>query len=682
VVRVEAEHGQKTGGAKNYVGRVIADIDVPEGASGDIDVGTIELKQGTTIKGRLTDIDGNPAPGIEVFAMPSNSHDGSAEAEGMSDTMGYFIIYGVDPEVPYYDLIAAERPDMFEEWGKLVQWGEKRKYNVQPGATDVDLTLIRATASVSGTLTIPASVDFMLPFKGEGEEFPATLILLQRKGTIYSDVLDGIEAMSVPAPSGTTTTTYSIDNIAPGRFKVIVMNYGLPTKIIDNVVIEEGRNTLDIEWETAGYEVSGSLAKVTGGYPSSADISGVVCMNMSDQSLTFGMLTQEADGTYSAYEVPGLAAGHTYQLVFYKESGYDDMPDIIASGDPFSVSADLADHDAIIDRNMTPILMVQAIQNSDDAGIIDIGIFSTGYLVDRSISVVSAVPDTTSTAGELFVQTGSGTLGNVILSRDKRTIRTGYSIGSDDSDVELILAVHYGDDATTLVQTINFNVHTLAKNTDSVSAYLSGKVKLGNGDATQIYFPAGSLSTSDDGKAFITIEKSDEEPGALEGSSRSLAASRGLFARSATRSLPDGVTSAGDQYDFSYTAAGAGATATQVNAVTVQIQYDPDLVSDIDELQVMHLVNGQWVQESTHRTIDADNHTITVDVDSLSPFVAASVAGSGDSSSGSGGGAGGCFISSSQPNKINNPLVFGSLLTIIGLLLAIGNLTRKEEYIK
>ena len=289
------------------------------------------------------------------------------------------------------------------------------------------------------------------------------------------------------------------------------------------------------------------------------------------------------------------------------------------------------------------------------------------------------MPTENSTGGELFVSAGSGTLDNVRLSGDKRTIRAQYTKGVGDSDVALLLAVHYGDDATTLLQTIGFNVNTIAKNSDSVSIFMSGQVKLGNGDATQIYVPVGSLDTSDDGKVIVTIEKSDEEPGALEGQSRSLADTRGIFARTAVQSLPENVISASRQYDFSYEAAGDNATATQVSAVTVQIQFDPDLIDDIDELQVMHLVDGDWVQESTNRTVDTDNHTITVDVTSLSPFLAATVAGSGesDSGSGAGGGGGGCFVSSTMPNaRINTPAL-GAMLALFVLLFSLRGLTRQ-----
>ena len=673
VVRVEAEHGRKSGGAKNYIGKVIAGIDIPEGANGDIDVGTIELRQGTTITGRLVDSDGNPIPGVELFAEPSDAHDGSAEAEGISDTNGYYTLFGVDPDVQYYDVIAAERPSMFDEWGKQVEWGEKRKYNVAPGSEDVNFTLVRATASLSGNITIPAGSSFAMPFKDDGFSYPATHILMQRKGVIYSDMLDGIEGMSIPAGEGATTTTYTIDHITPGTYKVIFMNYGLPTQVVDDLVVADGDNTRNVTWESAGHTVSGGLSLATGGYPTSADISGVVCMNTDDQSITFGSLSETADGSYPAYEVPGLAQGTTYQLVFYKESGYDETPEIYTAGVPFTVSGDLADNDAVINRNSEPVLMAQAIQNSDDSTRINLGIFSTAYLVDRSIEVVDQAPTAADTTGMIFVQSGAGSLENVTLSGDKRTIRATYAKASGDDDVTVILAVHYGDEATTKLKTVSFNVNTLAVNSDAINVFLSEQVRLGNGDASQIFIPAGSLDTSDDGKAIITIEKSSEVPGSFDGAALNTVRHLGVFARSAVRALPEESTAAGDQYDFSYTAANTGANASQVGTVTVQIQYDPERVDDIDELQVMHLVGDTWQVEETNRTVDEENHTISADATSLSPFLAAVVRSDGESSGGSsgssgggGGGGGSCFIGTLDSQAGN---ALGILLPVLTLVI-------------
>jgi hypothetical protein len=158
-----------------------------------------------------------------------------------------------------------------------------------------------------------------------------------------------------------------------------------------------------------------------------------------------------------------------------------------------------------------------------------------------------------------------------------------------------------------------------------VSIYMAAQVQLGNGDATQVYIPAGSLETSDKGKVQATIEKSTEEPGALSLSRACLseALSRGAFARSALASLPSGVTAAGNQYNLSVVAANEGATVEQKAAVTVQIEYDPDKVSSIDDLNVWHLIGSTWAKEATNRGVDTANNIISVEVTSLSPFISA-----------------------------------------------------------
>jgi hypothetical protein len=635
--------GNKTGGAKNYVGAVIAGIDIPEGATGDIDVGTIKLKEGTTIQGRITDSNGDPIPGVEVFAFPSDPHDGDIEGEGVSDTNGYYTVYGIDPDIEYWDMIAAERPEMFDDWGKQIEWGEKRKYNVAPRSIDVDFVLGAATASLSGTVTIPAEAEFMLPFKGEGEEFPATYVIMQRKGVVYGDVLDGIEGMTAPQSSAATESLYLIDNIEPGVYKIFFMNYGLPTQVFDNVEISEGSNTLDVTWTSTGYTVSGSVVLSTGGYPSSSDISGVVCMNAADQTLIFGQLTEEADGTYSAYEVPGLASGQTYELAFYKDSGLDDMPDIFPVGQVTVNGADITDNTATITRNAEPFLMVQAVQDPDDDSIYRIGIFSTTYLVDASISVVGDLPTTDSTAGELYIQTGGGTLSAVSLSGDKRNISATYTKDAGDTTVELVLAVHYGNNATTKVVTLSFNVNSVASNGDVVNTYTAGQVKLGNGDGSQVYIPAGAID-ADGEKVSVNIEKSAVEP-VVEGLLLSSSVpGLGAFAASTATPLPNGVTAAGDQYDISVSSVGS-ATVTFNSTVTIQIQYDPARVSDTNDLNVFHYTGGAWRLENTNRTLDTENNTISVEVTSLSPFIVGEGTPEGGTIPTGSSSGGGCFVS-------------------------------------
>ncbi len=705
-------HGEKTSGAKNYVGKIIAGIEVPAGATGNIDIGTIRLVEGITIKGLLTDSHGDGIGGVDVAAMPSDTHDGTAEARGMSDADGNYTVYGIDPNVTYYDLIAAEKSSMFDDWGRRVQWGERYAYNVQPSETDsstgrtvgADFTLAQATSTLTGTITIPTGSTFEMPFD-DAEDFPVCHILLQRKGVLVKDMMDGIEGMSSPTPEGVLTASYTIRDLEPGDYKMLVMNYGLPT-IEDEVTVAEGTTTKNVTWTSAGYTMSGSVRLSTddgGGYPSTSDISGVVCMDAANQNITFGRLTQQADNTYSAYTVPGLASGSTYQLAFYKDGGRDGTPDIYTAGSAQTVTTDIS-YDATLSRNTVPILMVQAVKASGT--VINVAIFSTSYLVDDSVD--AGTPALDSTAGLLGVTTGNGTLSSVSLSGDKRQISATYTVGAGDSDVTLNLAVHYGDDATLLTYTVDsqpvlpsfiFNVNNIT-NSSVVNTYMAGQVKLGNGDPAQIGVPAGAFETgtcsdttyvtkatcetasktwtpSSVAKVNVTVEK-DESGAALAAllgrapMSEAEAAKRGVFARAVLTALPTDVTAAGDLYDFSASAANVGDAVDQKAAVTVLIPYTAG--TDTDNLYIYHLVDGasSWTKEETSRVIDTDNNTITAEVTSLSPFLAAvasddSSSSSSSSSSGSGGGS--CFIDSAASGPVT-PLAGMAQVAIMVTLVA------------
>ncbi len=108
-----------------------------------------------------------------------------------------------------------------------------------------------------------------------------------------------------------------------------------------------------------------------------------------------------------------------------------------------------------------------------------------------------------------------------------------------------------------------------------------------------------------------------------------------------------------------------------MGVVTLQVQYDPSRVSDIDQIQVLHLVNGQWVAESTNRTVDTENYTISVDVTSLSQFLAAEVSSAADVVSSrdiSSGGGGSCFINSAQTKPIGFNIIL--LVMVLAMVLA------------
>jgi hypothetical protein len=146
----------------------------------------------------------------------------------------------------------------------------------------------------------------------------------------------------------------------------------------------------------------------------------------------------------------------------------------------------------------------------------------------------------------------------------------------------------------------------------------------------------------------VTIEKSTAEP-AVEGSpSLSNNPGLGVFLESTNTALPDGVTAAGDQYDFTAAAVGSGDVAV-VGTLTVLLQYDAEEVTDEDDLNVYHYIGGEWTLEETNRTLDAENDTISVEVTSLSPFVVGEGAPASTPATVDGtNGSSGCFISTTM----------------------------------
>ncbi len=620
IIVIQAEHGRKKKGAKNYINRVIAGVEAPEGVTGDINIGTVRLREGSVITGRLTDSDGEPIPGVDVSAVPTDAHDGVGESTGVSDDKGYYTIYGIDPNVAYYDLIAAERPWLFEDWGKKVIWGEERRYNVRPGKIDpatnctekADFVLTRATASLNGTIAIPDSARFMIPFASEdGASYPAAYILLRKKGVPYKDMLEGIEGMTMPAPEDLKTAKYRIDNIAPGTYKIIFMNYGLPRAEINNITFEAyEEKTLNTVWDDDFYKISGALALSGGGYPSTADISGVVCMDLRERSVIFGRLTREADGSFSSYETPGLSGNALYQLIFYSDSGIDDTPEIFPVGDPFTTGYADKTRDAIIARDPEPALIFRAYPDHDNSDIVHIGVFSTTYLTDNEIDATQTEPNESTTAGGIYLKNGGGTLENITFGANRRRILADYRKSPGDERVDVTVCVHYGEKAAAKLETLSFNADTAALNSHRVSPYISDQATLGGGDPTRIYIPSGAIETTGGANLTVSIEKTKAD----------LSLER--RAGSSTTNIPAGITPASDIYEVSAKETGSGKTPVYKGLMTLQIEYDPAKVKDISRLNVFRRHNGVWTKETAGRSVDAKNTVISVEVDGLSTFIA------------------------------------------------------------
>ena len=307
IVRVEYS-GSSTSNV-NYADASIFGVSVT--GTDSFDLGTIKLNQGTTISGRITS-GGAGIPNMLVVAKPTDSKYGKASAEAKTDSDGYYTISGIDPEKPYWKVIAAVRPDAWDFMAQQPDYGEEVLNNVAPGAENIDFTLTAANATLAGTITIPDGKTFSLPFSMGDYPMPSALILLQKKGRVYAQPMDGLQVMS--NPSNGTTATYNVSHLTPGTYRIMVVCNGVSTYINPSLTIGEGSNTLNVELP-AGATVSGSVTKADGSYPTTNDLDLPVAMNLLNGELVFGTFTKDSGtGQISAYSISGLKPGYEYRV--------------------------------------------------------------------------------------------------------------------------------------------------------------------------------------------------------------------------------------------------------------------------------------------------------------------------------------------------------------------------------
>ncbi|MEA3224246.1 MAG: hypothetical protein U9P49_13925, partial [Thermodesulfobacteriota bacterium] len=589
------------------------------------DVGTIKLKKGSTISGRVTNSIGEGLPNIEVEAEFMDEKYGEILLESTTDPDGYYTIKGVDPDVAYYEVDAGIRPDPWEMMMQPCGYGEEMKLNITPGSQNVDFVLYETTASLTGTITKPAeSTAFAPPFNDEGMDFPVAFIVMQKKGVPVSDPMDGIEAMSNPSKGD--STTYLVDNLVPGTYKVSVYSNGLCTYVNNSLEIQAGSNTLDITL-TEGATVSGTVTKPDGTHPTTTDIEEVVAMNAS-QELVFGTFTKDpATGGILSYEIKGLKTGAEYHVALVSP-GNEGPGDIYvqattvtpnAATDSFPLNAVMAE--------TAPTFMMTA---TKAGSAVNISIFSTAHLMDATADDMVEKADA-----------NTGIISNALLSPDKMMISFTYTPATDESSLAFTLTAHYGADYTQAQASYTIDLTVDGANQGMVNNFMGGKVGMGGGDASGICFEPGDIEDDGDGKTVVDVTNSEVGAGG-ESVAGSIFAAGVVIAPEATDALPSWATAVSKQYDFEI---GADAIADG-QSVSVTLQYTG---SDTDNLHVLHYTGGAWQVEATNPSIDTINKTISVDVTSLSPFVAATGTEPGDDSGSTplysgGSSGGGCFV--------------------------------------
>ncbi|MBN2298981.1 MAG: carboxypeptidase regulatory-like domain-containing protein [Deltaproteobacteria bacterium] len=641
--------------------------------SSTFDIGTIKLKQGTTISGMVTDINGDPLANIPVEAEAMDSKYGSILLESKTGTDGYYTITGVDPDIPYYEVDAGIRPD---PWEAMMMphcgYGEEVRLNVAPGADDVDFELRATTATLTGTITVPEGSVLAPPMGGEEMSMPVAFIILQRKGLPCDDPMDGIEAMSNPqgedgSGDPLTSVTYSVNNLVPATYRMMVMSNGLCTYLNESLTIAAGTNELDVTL-VEGATVSGTVTKPGGETnPTTSELEMPVAMS-ANQELVFGSFTYDpSTGEISAYEINGIKPGIVYYVALVSPG--EDGPGKIYVQDSTITAADASDSltlNAVMEEG-APTFMLKALKSGSS---VRLEIFSTSHLKDETAAEIISAPE------------ALGTISNLLLSPDKMMISFTYTPAEGETALAFTISAHYGADNTLVEQNFSLNLSANSANQGLVNSIMGGTVNLDGGDASGISMPAGSIDDDGGDGTLVQVTKADLDAGA---ESEAIAAEEAdgtiVICPEATDDLPSWATAVSLQYDFDLN----GDSVAEGQSVTVTLQYDEG--ADTDELNVLHYVDSEWVVEETNKTIDTVNRTISVDVTSVSPFIAAEGTDSEDTPDTDntlallamgGSDGGGCFVDTARSSD-NIPLVFLVFLAVIGFMKPLTRLINRKH---
>jgi hypothetical protein len=305
---------------------------------------------------------------------------------------------------------------------------------------------------------------------------------------------------------------------------------------------------------------------------------------------------------------------------------------------------------------------------------VNICIFSTTHLRDTSASEMISLTD------------GAGSLSNLMLNGDRTLLSFTYTPSTGESEFSFSVVAHYGADYTQVLQPYTIDLGVLSANQGLVNTFMGGNVSLGEGDASGVYFEPGDIDDANgDEESVVDVTKSDVGAVGDESARFSFASlfgyanllgpmamgSENIIRPEVSTDLPATATARSKQYDFSI---GADSIASG-QTVTVTLQYDEG--TDTTRLKVYHYTGGAWVEENTGRFVDTVNRTISAEVTSLSPFVAAedssipsgSLPGTGgttDTPTDSSGG-GGCFIGTAGSGNLLGLMLFIGLMTLIAL---------------
>lgn len=594
-----------------------------------VDLGTVELKQGLSLKGTVHDTDGNPLPNIQVRARrAAMSTDGDEEPSTYTDALGQFLLKGLDATAKAYHVTAAPRPWLTENrppagYGAVT----KRAVDVtQTPLPELDFELTAANASLSGAVLTADGGALGFPENDDKlQGYPVAAIYMSRQGSGGS----GDNPLGDITEATRLDGTFSIANLVPGTYNITIMSRGYkPNK--QTLKIVAGANTLPTVTLAKGGSVTATLRKPDGSAVNTDEVEFAVAATSDLGTILFGQIeNDETTRNITQIAFSGFETGKTYSLLLFDPNENIMTP---PEGRSLVFSTDTEEKTLTLTyQPSAPNAFAQVRRVGTDAQI--------DFYLSRPLR--NTTEDDDAATSLISIVSGGGTITEASISDDRRQFSATYSPASGEETATLRLSAYTADvNAQTgaefqLVKSVVLRFGQRSTAEKNISPVLGGEITLAtvDSDPSGVDLPANALRETDgsadvDASYEISFTATDDAS-QVAGSPRLGAQGiTRMMARGASAYVPEvyeamraarAAASVNPLSSFYSVLLPAGVSHTLNQSATLTLQYSNG--ADPDQINIYFFDGTKYLIENRNRLVDTVNRTISVSVSHFSTFV-------------------------------------------------------------
>ncbi|TBR20025.1 hypothetical protein EPO15_13710, partial [bacterium] len=487
------------------------------------DLGVVRLRAAASVSGTLLDAAGSPVQGVPVEAR-SKAASGAGRRptpRALSDAAGRFTLGGLDPDAPFYDVVAAARSE--EPGSPTPVWDEARVGGVDVRSTvTVSITLTPALLAAAGRVASADGSALYAPSDG-ALPVPGARLWVQKEGTTASGgPLGGLSVLT--APDG----TFRVGGLSGGGYLVTAAAQGHAPKTV-SVRLSASDAALGTLTLARGAQLSGGLVHPDGSRPGEDEVTRVYAATPDLAELLPGELVHDAAGrAVVGYRVSGFAAQKTYRLVLVSADTELQTPPEAAAL-VFASTAEVRALDVVF-KSPAPRVTAKS-RRSGSTFLVD---FQSSHPLR---SLTSADDDA---AALVATAAARGTLSSAVLSADRRRVSAVYTPGVGESSFTLRFSARSAlrdpeaaDGSQFLVVSSVAFFAGLDGTHQTRLPNLTGGSLAVEGDPGRLDLPKGAFLADASSTVAVALRRSDE----LLLGARALAAAGTPAAEAVTRSL-------------------------------------------------------------------------------------------------------------------------------------------------